>query len=159
MVDCVMLLRVSRKRTKNWYLGHIWLKKPQQKSYADKRRRDLEFFVGDMVFMKVSSLKNVIRFIRKGKLAPRFIGFLPIVERIVKLAYKIDLPQKVAYVRNIFQVSCLWKFVHDSGMMITPDQLEDVKVDLEVFRSCRSLRIVVYNTKLLGRNSMKLVKV
>ena len=59
----------------------------RQKSYADKRRKDLEFDVGDMVFVKISPLKNVIRFGKKGKLTSRFVGPFPIIERIGKLAY------------------------------------------------------------------------
>ena len=50
----------------------------RQKSYADKRRRDLKFFVGDLVFVKISPLKSVIRFGRRGKLAPRFVGLYTI---------------------------------------------------------------------------------
>ena len=79
----------------------------RQKSYADKRRKDLEFDVGDMVFVKISPLKHMVRFGSKGKLAPRFVGPFPIVERIGKLAYRLELPEKMSSVHNVFHVSFL----------------------------------------------------
>ncbi|KAA0037905.1 pol protein [Cucumis melo var. makuwa] len=54
----------------------------RQKSYADVRRKDLEFEVGDMVFLKVAPMKGVLRFAKKGKLSPRFVGPFEILERI-----------------------------------------------------------------------------
>ena len=64
----------------------------RQKSYADTRRRPLEFQVGDSVFLKVAPMKGVMRFDKKGKLSPRYIGPYLITERIGKVAYKLDLP-------------------------------------------------------------------
>ena len=58
----------------------------RQKSYADKRRTKLEFEVGDLVFIKVSPLRRVVRFGSGGKLAPRFVGPFPITERIGTMA-------------------------------------------------------------------------
>ena len=65
----------------------------RQKSYADNRRRELEFAVGDSVFLKVSPMRGVIRFGKTGKLAPRFIGPFSIFERISPLAYRVQLPE------------------------------------------------------------------
>ncbi|XP_015060243.1 uncharacterized protein LOC107006122 [Solanum pennellii] len=64
----------------------------RQKSYADNRRRDLEFQIGDWVFLSVSPMRGVMRFGRKGKLSPRYIGPYQIVRRIGKVAYELDLP-------------------------------------------------------------------
>ena len=64
----------------------------RQKSYADNRRRDLEFEVGDHVFLKVLPMKSVIRFGRKGKLSPLFMGPFEILERVGTLAYKVAFP-------------------------------------------------------------------
>ena len=61
----------------------------RQKSYADSRRRDLTFVVGDHVYLKVSPMRGVIRFGKTGKLAPRFIGPFPILERIRTLTYTV----------------------------------------------------------------------
>ena len=64
----------------------------RQKSYADPKRRDVEFQVGDYVFLKVSPMKGVMRFRKKGKLAPRYIGPFEILERISMVAYQLALP-------------------------------------------------------------------
>ena len=58
----------------------------RQKSYADKRRRDLKFSIGDLVFVKISPLKKVIRHGRRGKLAPRFVGPFPVLKQVGNLA-------------------------------------------------------------------------
>jgi hypothetical protein len=64
----------------------------RQKSYANKRRRDLSFKVGDYVYLKVSPLRGTVRFHVKGKLAPRFVGPYKILKKIGKLTYKLELP-------------------------------------------------------------------
>ena len=133
--------------------------KDRQKGYADKRRRDLKFSVGDLVFVKISPLKSVIRFGRRGKLAPRFVGPFPILELVGNLAYRIDLPEKMAGVHNVFHVSQLRKFVHDSDMTISPDQLEDFEVEPEAVGNRKPTRIVEHDTKRLRRKAVKLVKV
>ena len=81
----------------------------RQKSYADKRMTNIEFEVGDLVFIKVSPLRNVVRFGSVGKLAPRFVGPFPITERIGQMAYKIKLPENLSGVHYVFHVSHLWK--------------------------------------------------
>ena len=65
--------------------------KSKQKSYADVRRRDLEFEMGDKVFLKVAPMKGVLRFERKGKLSPRFIEPFEILERVGQVAYRLAL--------------------------------------------------------------------
>ncbi|GKE15800.1 putative nucleotidyltransferase, ribonuclease H, partial [Tanacetum coccineum] len=69
----------------------------RQKSYADKHRRDLEFQVGDRVFLKVSPFREVKRFGIKGKLSPRFIGPFEILERIGEVSYRLALPPQLSY--------------------------------------------------------------
>ena len=64
----------------------------RQKSYADVRRRPLEFEVGDHVFLKVMSKQGVARFGKRGKLSPRFIGPFEILERVDTVAYRLALP-------------------------------------------------------------------
>ncbi|KAK8655193.1 hypothetical protein V6N13_107783 [Hibiscus sabdariffa] len=74
----------------------------RQKSYADRRRKDIEFAVGDQVFLKVSPWKKVLRFGRKGKLSPRFIGPYRILERVGTVAYRLELPHQLSRIHNVF---------------------------------------------------------
>ncbi|KAL4013434.1 hypothetical protein IC575_025604 [Cucumis melo] len=81
----------------------------RQKSYADVRRKDLEFKVGDMVFLKVAPMKGVLRFAKKGKLSPRFVGPFEILERIGPVAYRLALPHRSLH--GVFHISILRKYV------------------------------------------------
>ncbi|XP_057517923.1 uncharacterized protein LOC130798844 [Amaranthus tricolor] len=74
----------------------------RQKSYVDKRRRALEFEVGEKVLLKVSPTKGIMRFGRKRKLSPRFIGPYEVLERIGEVAYRLTLPMNLAKVHNVF---------------------------------------------------------
>ncbi len=78
----------------------------RQKSYADVRRRPLEFMEGDHVFLKISPSKGVMRFGQKGKLSPRYIGPFQILERVGVVAYRLALPPKLANVHNVFTSPC-----------------------------------------------------
>ena len=77
----------------------------RQKSYVDKRRRELKFSVGNLIFVNISPLKSVIRFGRRGKLAPRFVGPFPVLEQVRNLSYKVGLPDKMAGGHDVFHVS------------------------------------------------------
>ena len=81
----------------------------RQKSYADKRRRDLHFKVGDKVFLKVSPWIGVLRFGRRGKMKPRYIGPYEIIARVGPVAYRLDLPPELSKVHNVFHVFMLCK--------------------------------------------------
>ncbi|KAA0036178.1 DNA/RNA polymerases superfamily protein [Cucumis melo var. makuwa] len=83
----------------------------RQKSYADVRHKDLEFDVGDMVFLKVAPMKGVLRFEKKGKLSPRFVRPFEILERIGPVAYRLTLPPSFSAVHDVFHVSMLRKYV------------------------------------------------
>jgi hypothetical protein len=78
-----------------------------QKSYTDKRRSPLEFKVGDHVYLRVSPMKGVRRFDIKGKLAPRYIGMYPIINKYGPTSYQVELPAKLLGVHNMFHVSQL----------------------------------------------------
>jgi hypothetical protein len=80
-----------------------------QETYANKMHRPLEFEVGNHVYLRVSPMKGVKRFGVKGKLAPRYIRPLPILEKCGTVAYKLDLPPSLTRVHDIFHVSQLKK--------------------------------------------------
>jgi hypothetical protein len=81
----------------------------RQKSYADNRRRPLEFEEGYHVYLKVSPLRGMRRFKVKGKLSPRFIGPFMIFRRVGEMAYQLELPSNLSDVHNVFHVSQLKK--------------------------------------------------
>jgi hypothetical protein len=83
----------------------------RQKSYHDKRRKPLQFEVGDFVYLKVSPTRRLQRFGIKGKLAPRYIGPYEIIEPCGPVAYKLKLPPKMSTIHNVFHVSQLKKCV------------------------------------------------
>ncbi|KAJ4717071.1 Retrotransposon protein, putative, Ty3-gypsy subclass [Melia azedarach] len=90
----------------------------RQKSYADNRRKSLEFVIGDKVFLKVDPMKGVMRFGKKGKQSPRFIGPFEILERVEDVAYQLALPPSLSGVHNVFHVSMLRKYVPSSKHVI-----------------------------------------
>ncbi|XP_057518433.1 uncharacterized protein LOC130799348 [Amaranthus tricolor] len=92
--------------------------------YADNGRRALEFEVGEKVLLKVSPTKGVMRFGRKGKFSPRFIGPYEVLERIGEVAYRLALPMNLAKVHNVFHISQLRKCVHDPSHIIQPETIE-----------------------------------
>ncbi|GJW10963.1 putative reverse transcriptase domain-containing protein [Tanacetum coccineum] len=98
----------------------------RQKSYADVRRKPVEFQVGDMVMLKVSPWKGVIRFEKRGKLSPRYIGPFKIIERIGPVAYTLELPDKLRGIHSTFHVSNLKKCLADENLVIP---LEEIQLD------------------------------
>jgi hypothetical protein len=95
-----------------------------QKSYADKQRRPLEFEVGDRVFLKVSPMRGVMRFGKKGKLSPRFIGPFEITQKVGKLAYRIALPPDLIGTHDVFHVSMLRKYITNPDVIVECKPLE-----------------------------------
>jgi hypothetical protein len=76
----------------------------RQKSYVDKRRRDLSFEIGDFVYLKVSPMRGTHRFSVKGKLAPRYVGPFKIIYRKGEVAYQLELPPQLSEVHNVFPI-------------------------------------------------------
>ncbi|GJS64715.1 putative reverse transcriptase domain-containing protein [Tanacetum coccineum] len=98
----------------------------RQKSYADVRRKPLEFEVGDKVMLKVSPWKGVVRFGKRGKLSPRYIGPFKILSRVGPVAYKLELPRELQGIHNTFHVSNLKKCLSDEELIIP---LDEVRID------------------------------
>jgi hypothetical protein len=87
--------------------ANILTAQSRQKSYTDKRSHSLEFEVGDNVYLRVSPMKGVRRFSIKGKLAPRYIGLCPIIDKYGPTSYLVELSLKLSGVHNVFHVSQL----------------------------------------------------
>ncbi|GJS69640.1 putative reverse transcriptase domain-containing protein [Tanacetum coccineum] len=95
----------------------------RQRSYANIRRKPLEFQVGDHVMLKVSPRKGVIRFRKQGKLNPRYIRPFKILEQIGLVAYKLELPEELSNVYNTFHISNLKKCLSDESLVIPIKEL------------------------------------
>ena len=96
----------------------------RQKSYADNRRKPLEFQVGDRVLLKVSPWKGTVRFGKRGKLNPRYIGPFEIIARVGPVAYKLHLPHELSNIHPVFHVSNLKKCLSDETLVIPLDEIE-----------------------------------
>ncbi|GKB61564.1 putative reverse transcriptase domain-containing protein [Tanacetum coccineum] len=95
----------------------------RQRSYANVRRKPLEFQVGDRVMLKVSPRKGVIRFGKRGKLNPWYIGPFKILKRVSPVAYTLELPEELSSVHNTFHVSNLKKCLSDESLFILMKEL------------------------------------
>nr|GEY53184.1 putative reverse transcriptase domain-containing protein [Tanacetum cinerariifolium] len=114
----------------------------RQKSYADKRRKPLEFSVGDYVLLKVSPWKGVVRFEKKGKLARRFVGPFKIIENLGHVAYRLDLPEELNGIHDTFHVSNLKKCLADLTLQVP---LDEIQVDAKLnFMKELYLDVLVY---------------
>ncbi|GJX37020.1 putative reverse transcriptase domain-containing protein [Tanacetum coccineum] len=95
----------------------------RQRSYTDKRRKQLEFQVRDKVMLKVSPWKGVIRFGKRGKLNPRYIRPFKILAKVGTVAYRFELPEKLSRVHSTFHVSNLKKCLSDEPLAIPLDEI------------------------------------
>jgi hypothetical protein len=128
----------------------------RQKAYADNRRRELEFENGDYVFLRVSPMKGVFRFGKRGKLNPRYIGPFEVLERVGKVAYRLALPPHLSHVHPVFHVSMLRKYLPDPTHVLT---LPEVEVDEHLIMEERPIRILDKDIRKLRSKEIPLVKV
>lgn len=128
----------------------------RQKSYADLRRRPLEFNVGDKVMLKVSPWKGVIRFGKRGKLSPRYIGPFKILARVGPVAYKLELPEGLQGIHNTFHVSNLKKCLSDESLIIP---LEELRIDDKLHFIEEPVEIMDREVKQLKQSRIPIVKV
>ncbi|GJT54462.1 putative reverse transcriptase domain-containing protein [Tanacetum coccineum] len=128
----------------------------RQKSYADLKRKPMEFQVGDKVMLKVSPWKGVVRFGKRGKLNPRYVGPFKVLEKVGEVAYKLELPEELSRVHNTFHVSNLKKCHADEPLAVPLDGLH---LDDKLHFVEEPLEIVGREVKRLKRSRIPLVKV
>ncbi|GJX08416.1 putative reverse transcriptase domain-containing protein [Tanacetum coccineum] len=128
----------------------------RQKSYADLKRKPMEFQVGDKVMLKVSPWKGVVRFGKRGKLNPRYVGPFKVLEKVGSIAYKLELPEELSRVHNTFHVSNLKKCHADEPLAVPLDGLHfDDKLQFVE----EPVEIMDREVKRLKRSRIPLVKV
>ncbi|GJR79949.1 putative reverse transcriptase domain-containing protein [Tanacetum coccineum] len=128
----------------------------RQKSYADRKRKPMEFEVGDRVMLKVSPWKGVVRFGKRGKLNPRYVGPFKVIAKVGKVAYKLELPQELSRVHHTFHVSNLKKCYADEPLVMP---LEGIHVDDKLQFVEEPVEIMEREIKRLKRSRIPLVKV
>ena len=128
----------------------------RQKSYADNRRKDLEFRVNDQVFLKVSPRKGIRRIGKGGKLTPRYIGPFEITRRIGEVAYELQLPRNLTAIHNVFHVSQLKKYHPDPTHVIRAD---DIQLEEDLTYEEKPVKILDTRVKELRNKAIPLVKV
>ncbi|XP_062155192.1 uncharacterized protein LOC133863249 [Alnus glutinosa] len=127
----------------------------RQKSYADSRQRKLEFEVSDQVFLKVSPMKGVMTFGKKGKLSPRYVGPFLVTEVVGSVAYRAELPSNLASVHDVFHVSMLRKYVHPLHVI----DFEPLQVQADLKYEEKPVQILDRKVQQLRTKTIPLVKV
>ncbi|GJU11192.1 putative reverse transcriptase domain-containing protein [Tanacetum coccineum] len=128
----------------------------RQKSYANIRRKPLEFQVGDHVMLKVSPRKGVIRFGKREKLNPRYIGPFKILERVGLVAYKLKLPGELSNIHSTFHVSDLKKCLSDESLVIP---MKELRLDDKLNFVEEPMEIMDREVKQLKQSRIPIVKV
>ena len=96
----------------------------RQKSYADMKRKDIRYEIGEKVFLKVSPWKKVMRFGKKGKLSPRFIGPYEVIEKEGPVAYRLALPPELEKIHSVFHVSMLRRYRSEPSHVVSSKTIE-----------------------------------
>ena len=128
----------------------------RQKSYADKRRRPLEFEMGEHVFLRVTPVSSVGRSLKIRKLSPRFIGPFQILERVGPVAYRLALPPKLSQIHDVFHVSQLKKYHPDPTHIINH---EGMQLQENLSFTVEPKRIIDEQVKQLRNKSIPMIKV
>ncbi|GJR28913.1 putative reverse transcriptase domain-containing protein [Tanacetum coccineum] len=128
----------------------------RQKSYADRRRKKLEFEVGDKVMLKVSPWKGVIHFGKQRKLNPRYIGPFKILSKVGTLAYRLELLDQLSRVHSTFHVSNLKKCFVDEPLAIP---LDEIQIDDKLNFIKEPVEIMDREVKRLKQSRIPIMKV
>ncbi|XP_076932647.1 uncharacterized protein LOC143598275 [Bidens hawaiensis] len=128
----------------------------RQKSYADKRCKPLKFSVGDFVLLKASPWSGVVRFGKKGKLAPCFVGPFEIIDRVGPVAYRLKLPVELSNIHPVFHVSNLKKCLAEGNLHIP---LDEASIDETMHFVEQPVEIMDHMDKVTKQSRILLVKV
>ena len=128
----------------------------RQKSYADMKRKDIRYEIGEKVFLKVSPWKKVMRFGKKGKLSPIFIGPYEVIEKVGPMAYRLALPSDLEKIHNVFHVSMLRRYRSDPSHVVSSETIE-LRPDLTYEEE--PVEILARGVKELRNKKILLVKV
>ena len=128
----------------------------RQKSYADMKRKDIRYEIGEKVFLKVSPWKKVIRFGKNGKLSPRFIGPYEVIEKVGPVAYRLALPPELEKIHSVFHVSMLRRYRSDPSYVVSSETIE-LRPDLTYEE--KPVEILAREVKELQNKKIPLVKV
>ena len=128
----------------------------RQKSYADKRRKPLEFSEGEHVFLKVTSTTGIGRALRARKLHSRYIGPFQILQKVGPVAYRLALPPNLSNLHNVFHVSQLRKYIPDPSHVLSSDE---VQLRSNLTHQAKPVKIVDSSLKVLRNKTIPLVKV
>ena len=101
----------------------------RQKSYTNLKRKDIQYEIGEKVFLKVSPWKKVVRFGRKGKLSPRFIGSYEVIDKVGPVAYRLALLPELEKIHNVFHVSMLRRYRLDLSHVVSLE-ITELRPDL-----------------------------
>jgi hypothetical protein len=135
---------------------NLKIEQSRQRSYADTRRRELSFKMGDYVYLKVSSIRGIKRFRVKGKLAPQYIGPYQIQARRGEVAYQLNLPESLSAMHDVFHVSQLKKC-----LIVPEEQLptvdHEVQEDLTYIE--KATQILETADRVTRRSTIRMCKV
>ncbi|GJT86245.1 putative reverse transcriptase domain-containing protein [Tanacetum coccineum] len=134
----------------------IQVARDRQKSYADRRRKPLDFQVGDKVMLKVSPWKEVIRFGKRGNLNPRYIGPFKVLAKVRTVDYRLELPDQLSRVHSTFHVSNLKKYLSDEPLAIS---LDEIRIDDKLNFIEEPVEIMDHEVKRLKQIRIPIVKV
>jgi hypothetical protein len=149
-----ILLKAEEDIRMNW--ENLKTTQPRQRSYADTRRRELSFEVGDYVYLKVSPIRGIKRFGVEGKLAPRYIGPYQIQARHGEVAYQLSLPESLSDVHDVFHVSQLKKWLWIPEEQLPTEGLE-VQEDLTYIE--KPTQILETVDRVTWRSTIRMCKV
>ena len=127
----------------------------RQKSYAYMKRKDIRYEIGEKVFLKVFLWKKVMRFEKKGKLSPRFVGPYEVIKKLRPVAYKLALPPDLKKIHNVFHVSMLRRYRSDPSHVVLSEKI-DLRPD--ILYEEEPMEILAHEVKELQNKKIPLVK-